>query len=170
MNPSSTIDQVLADFKKQLGTDYQAYRNHAQRVYLIHQHLSGENPSEEVVIAAAFHDLGIWTNETWDYLDPSNALARRFCQEKELDQKLVASLILNHHKISSHKPNIEVENFRKADLIDFTRHAVRFGIGKKWLKSLMDTYPWHNFHSVLAAKFFKYAWKNPLRPFPMMKW
>ena len=31
---------------------------------------------EKIAVAAVFHDLGIWTNHTFDYIAPSVALAR----------------------------------------------------------------------------------------------
>jgi hypothetical protein len=33
---------------------------------------------EKVAVAAAFHDLGIWTDGTFDYLPPSIRLAREW--------------------------------------------------------------------------------------------
>jgi hypothetical protein len=33
-----------------------------------------------LVIAACFHDLGIWTDHTFDYLSPSAGLARDYLQ------------------------------------------------------------------------------------------
>ena len=31
---------------------------------------------EKIAVAAVFHDLGIWTNKTFDYIAPSVAIAR----------------------------------------------------------------------------------------------
>jgi HD superfamily phosphodiesterase len=31
---------------------------------------------EKIAVAAVFHDLGIWTNHTFDYIAPSVTLAR----------------------------------------------------------------------------------------------
>ena len=31
---------------------------------------------EKIAVAAVIHDLGIWTNKTFDYIAPSAALAR----------------------------------------------------------------------------------------------
>ena len=72
-----TIDALLDPHRADLGSDYDGYRNHALRVALFAQALLGDPAwDEKIVIAAAFHDLGIWTAHTWDYLAPSAALAR----------------------------------------------------------------------------------------------
>jgi hypothetical protein len=39
----------------------------------------------KVSIAAAFHDLGIWANNTYDYLDPSKHLAREYLTKTNQD-------------------------------------------------------------------------------------
>jgi hypothetical protein len=33
---------------------------------------------EKIAIAGVFHDLGIWTNKTFDYIAPSVVLAREY--------------------------------------------------------------------------------------------
>ena len=172
MNQIESIDKILTARRQALGPDYNAYANHAKRVFLIAEQLGARNNRDEMAIAAAFHDVGIWTHESWDYLEPSNTEALKFIQENELmvNQELVESMIMNHHKITAVGNDLITEAFRKADLIDFSKHSIRYGLRKKWLKSLMDNYPWHNFHRVLVNKFLKYAWQNPLRPLPMMRW
>ena len=74
----SILDKVLDDHAADLGSDFTAYRNHAYRVLNICVALSPDGPAhlEKVAIAAAFHDLGIWTNHTFDYIPPSVTLAR----------------------------------------------------------------------------------------------
>lgn len=39
----------------------------------------GDSPVEleKIAVAAVFHDLGIWTNNTFDYIAPSVAIARK---------------------------------------------------------------------------------------------
>jgi HD superfamily phosphodiesterase len=36
----------------------------------------GRGDLEKIAAAAVFHDLGIWTDRTFDYIAPSIALAR----------------------------------------------------------------------------------------------
>jgi HD superfamily phosphodiesterase len=51
---------------------FTAYKNHAYRVAnLCVAFSSGDGAQlEKIATAAAFHDLGIWTNHTFDYLGP----------------------------------------------------------------------------------------------------
>ena len=37
----------------------------------------GRSDIEKIAVAAAFHDLGIWTNKTFDYIPPSIAHCSR---------------------------------------------------------------------------------------------
>ena len=74
-----TLDAVLGAHAAALGRDFDGYRNHAYRVANLC--LAQSPPSaldvEKIAIAAAFHDLGIWTDRTFDYLEPSVRLATR---------------------------------------------------------------------------------------------
>jgi hypothetical protein len=58
-----TLDRVLHVYRAVLGGDFTAYRNHAYRVVNLcaAQSLRSSEQLEKVAIAAAFHDLGIWT-------------------------------------------------------------------------------------------------------------
>lgn len=85
---TAEIDRRLAPWTTHLGADRTGYRNHALRVLATCDALhaaSGrpaEDPvpstTEEYLTAAAFHDLGIWSAGTFDYLAPSADLARRW--------------------------------------------------------------------------------------------
>jgi hypothetical protein len=66
---------VLETHAAALGGDFKAYRNHAYRVVNLCVALSSGHQVEKIAIAAAFHDLGIWTDGTFDYLQPSVKLA-----------------------------------------------------------------------------------------------
>ena len=73
-------DEILTDFALAIGTDLQGYRNHVYRVLNFYCAVSGIQglPCDAVQIAAAFHDLGIWTDNTLDYLPPSITCHPRF--------------------------------------------------------------------------------------------
>src|SRR5215510_16361233 len=72
------LDQVLDGHAAELGDDFTAYRNHTYRVvnFCLPFSPGGEVQLEKIAVAAAFHDLGIWTDHTFDYLQPSVRLAR----------------------------------------------------------------------------------------------
>src|SRR6476660_9059814 len=74
-----TIDEVLHDHASELGRDFIAYRNHVYRVANLCAAIVRDRVDfEKIAVAAVFHDLGIWTNKTFDYIAPSVALARKF--------------------------------------------------------------------------------------------
>ena len=68
-----TLDAVLVAHAAALGDDFTGYRNHAYRVANLTIALSSFDADavEQIALAAAFHDLGIWTDCTFDYLEPS---------------------------------------------------------------------------------------------------
>ena len=73
-----TIDDVLHDHATELGHDFVAYRNHVYRIVNLCVAIVGPSELEKIAVAAVFHDLGIWTNGTFDYIAPSIALAHDY--------------------------------------------------------------------------------------------
>src|SRR6266852_341521 len=74
-----TIDDVLDGHASALGTDLVAYRNHVYRVFNLCVAIAEDRAEvEKIAVAAVFHDLGIWTNKTFDYIAPSVALAHQY--------------------------------------------------------------------------------------------
>ncbi|HEY0915356.1 MAG TPA: hypothetical protein VGE22_10830, partial [Solimonas sp.] len=67
------LDSLLHEHAAVLGPDMTAYRNHCLRVfnYYCWQRTPDEQEQRHAAVALAFHDIGIWTDGTWDYLDPS---------------------------------------------------------------------------------------------------
>src|SRR5262249_33209501 len=123
-----TLDMLLHEHASALGPDYDAYRNHAYRVLNVCAALSTPAAAqlEKVAIAVAFHDLGIWRDETFDYLPPSMRRARahlsRAGKSEWADE--VDAMILEHHKVRPYQTPDDrpwiVEPFRKADLVDLS--------------------------------------------------
>src|SRR5882724_11126760 len=74
-----TVEEVLDDHASELGHDLIAYRNHVYRVVNLCLAIVGDSRVEldKIAVAALFHDLGIWTNNTFDYIAPSVAIARK---------------------------------------------------------------------------------------------
>src|SRR6478672_4240641 len=69
------IDDVLSDHATALRDDLSGYQNHVYRVVNLCVAFAGRSELEKISIAAVFHDLGIWTNRTFDYIAPSIGLA-----------------------------------------------------------------------------------------------
>ena len=70
-----TVDDVLNDHATALRHDFIGYRNHVYRIVNLCVAIVGRRELEKIAVAAVFHDLGIWTNGTFDYIAPSIALA-----------------------------------------------------------------------------------------------
>ena len=71
--------EVLDDHASELGHDLIAYRNPVYRVVNLCVAIVGDSrvELEKIAVAGVFHDLGIWTNNTFDYIAPSVAIARK---------------------------------------------------------------------------------------------
>jgi|SRR5215472_3666855 len=74
-----TVEEVLDDHASELGHDLIAYRNPVYRVVNLCVAIVGDSrvELEKIAVAGVFHDLGIWTNNTFDYIAPSVAIARK---------------------------------------------------------------------------------------------
>ena len=169
-------DEILTDFALAIGTDLQGYRNHVYRVLNFYCAVSGIQglPCDAVQIAAAFHDLGIWTDNTLDYLPPSVRLANHYLdttQRSDLKEH-VSALIIEHHKVRPYRcaHATSVEPFRQADLIDVSLGWVRFGLPRTLIKTVQSTFPDHGFHGMLIRRSARQFLRSPLRPLPMFRW
>lgn len=169
---SPIMDNILESYKGYLGADYQKYRGHCYRLinYMIALGL-GEEDLEVCQYAIPFHDLGIWTAQTMDYLAPSCEEAIKYIKKnnENIDSKQVSNIINNHHKITKIKGDSGAELLRKADLIDLTTSFVSFGIDKKTKKIIKQRFPYHGFQFFIYKKVMKHAIRNILNPFPMLK-
>jgi hypothetical protein len=169
------IVQYLLPFHQQLGKAYMPYLNHATRVFHIARTLDHAKTVdvEKLAIACAFHDLGIWTHHTWDYLHPSEQLCREYLDangRSEWADELLA-MIRWHHKLLPYSgPHAaSVELFRKADLVDFSAGIVRFGIKHAYYKTLTAACPLLGFHTLLLRKFGAHMLRRPWNPLPMVR-
>ncbi|MFY0689580.1 MAG: hypothetical protein JXQ90_20585 [Cyclobacteriaceae bacterium] len=165
------IDHILEPYQAQLGRDFQAYLNHAKRVYEYSCMLMLHRESKKLAIAAAFHDLDIWVGESMNYLPGSAALARKYIESNQLDLLAdeVAFVIDRHHQLTPIKGNIEAEAFRKADLMDLSVGWVRFNIPKSIIIDAQRRFPRLGFTGLVTKKTMSYAVRHPLSPFPMMR-
>lgn len=171
-----TLDRILDSYAADLGNDQSAYRNHTYRVVNLCAALSPSAPEtlEKFALAAAFHDLGIWTEGTWDYLEPSVAQATAYLAATERAGWIpeISAMIREHHKITRYRGTSgpTVETFRKADWIDVTRGVLSFGLSRSFLRSLYSTWPDAGFHAFLVRQTWERTKRHPLSPLPMFRW
>lgn len=170
------LDRVLEKHAIELGGDLTAYRNHTYRVVNFCAALSpcADATLEKVALAAAFHDLGIWTAHTFDYLEPSVALAcdHLACAGHGDWRDTVAGMIFEHHKIRRYRGDHAelIEPFRRADWIDVSLGVLSFGLSRDRRRAILSRWPNAGFHARLAQLTFKRLRTNPLSPIPVLKW
>ena len=170
-----TVEEVLDDHASALGHDLVAYRNHVYRVVNLCLAIvrDGRVELEKIAVAAVFHDLGIWTNHTFDYIAPSVRIAREHLEARGMADWIpeIEAMIVNHHKVTPSRANPPlVESFRRADWIDVTRGVRRFGLPRTFVAAVAATWPSAGFHRRLVELTIDRWWKHPLNPLPMVKW
>ncbi len=169
------VDAVMERFSDALGRDRTGYFHHVVRLLNFYRALSpdGDCP-DEVVVAGAFHDLGIWTAGTFDYLAPSVQQARACLESEGHDAWLpeVQAIIEQHHKLTRYRGPLErtVETFRRADLVDVSLGLVRFGLSSAQVREVRRAFPNAGFHRRLLALTVRQFLRDPLHPLPMMRW
>jgi hypothetical protein len=170
------LDDLLRKHGPEIGGDMAAYRNHCYRIINFANALTSGDPDQldKLSIAAAFHDLGIWTDNTFDYLPPSEQLARAWLPTMERADwsDEIAAMITEHHKITACAPHRTalVEAFRQADWIDVTAGVLRHGLPRSFIREVQSAFPDAGFHLRLLQLSGKRALRHPLKPLPMMRW
>ncbi|MCD4719912.1 MAG: HD domain-containing protein [Desulfobacula sp.] len=171
------LEEILAEYKDVIGEDFRSYKNHVYRVvnFCLRLKQDTDNEQEErIIIAACFHDLGIWANDTFDYLQPSIVLAKEYLKRRNLEKWSVEIelMIDTHHKIRKYEDDNHplVEVFRKADLIDVSLGMVKFSLSTDFIGNIKITFPNSGFHKRLIQLTVRELFRNPLKPLPMIRW
>jgi hypothetical protein len=173
MKQNEIIDSILYSYKNDLGKYFEQYRNHVYRVYnFAVPYAILEREIKILSIAAAFHDLGIWTHSTFDYLQPSIALVKKYSEANNLDPETIReieTIINNHHKLTRVEISKLAEIFRQADMVDLTWGLIRNRRKISDIKMMKNVFPNKGFHVTLTKLFFNNLLKHPLKPLPMFK-
>ena len=172
----SLLDDLLNAHASEIGGDLTAYTNHTYRVLNFCVALAGRHTDvvEKVAIAAAFHDIGIWTAGTFDYLGPSMAAASTYLTQSGRGAWLreIRQTILDHHKVRRYReyPDWLVEPFRRADWIDVTLGVRRFGLPRSLVREAYAAWPSAGFHGRLVQLSLGRLRRHPTSPLPMVRW
>jgi len=171
---SALIDELFAPYRQMLGIDYDGYRNHCLRVFNFCCALAGEGAdADKIAVAAFFHDIGIWSDNTFDYIRPSQLLARRYLEhtKREAWGDEIEAMIGEHHKVSKYKlnPSWLVETFRKADWIDLSGGLLRCHLPDDFVTNVILAFPNAGFHKKLVALIVERFKTHPFSPLPMIK-
>jgi hypothetical protein len=172
----AALDQLLDDHAAEIGGDLAGYRNHAYRVANICLALSAGDADarEKIAIAVAFHDMGIWTDRTFDYIEPSVRLAEAYLRriDRAAWSAEIAAMIREHHKVTPYRGNagVLVEPFRRADWADVSFGVLRAGLPRALFRELYRTWPDAGFHGNLVRLTLRRWAQHPLSPLPMLRW
>lgn len=170
------LDALLEPYAAALGKDAAGYRNHAYRVVNLGWSLGGGDDAafQRLVIAAAFHDLGIWSANTFDYIGPSRELARRHLSHIERDVwgEDIDQMIDNHHRVRRFATDSTnaVERFRRADWADLGCGLFDGGFDQAVLACVRKAFPSRGFHCGLVRRTLRRAITHPFDPLPMLRW
>ena len=170
------IEEILSVWKDRIGDDYLGYRGHVYRMFNFCLALrpSTEEEKTKLAIAACFHDIGLWSDDTVDYIPPSVAQVRKYLSEAGLEawSEELGLMVEMHHKVRAYRDERYplVELFRKGDLVDFSLGVFTFGLPRSYVKSVKETIPNNGFHKFLMRGARDWFSKHPLSPPPFMKW
>lgn len=171
----AVVDGILERHAAEIGGDMTAYRNHCHRVFNLCTAAVPSDPEtiEKVAIAAAFHDLGIWTNRTFDYLQPSMALATRHLEATDRMEWAaeIREMIAQHHKISRYRGQAGalVEPFRRADWCDVSWGWVGSDPARRLRRGLLADFPDAGFHRLLLRLELDHIRRHPFNPLPVFR-
>ena len=172
--PNQTIEYLLQRFRPALDGDFEKYRNHVYRVFSNCMLIDSDTTNQDrYAIAAVFHDIGIWTDGTFDYLNPSIEQVKIYLIETGRQDWIdeISMMIYWHHKMSRYEGENKsiVENFRKADWIDVSVGLLTFGADKHRIKESRVKFPNAGFHLFLIRQSVKNLFRHPLNPLPVFK-
>ena len=176
LRASTVVDDVLATHVAAIGPDLAGYRHHVYRVLNFALALAprGADSVEKLAVAAVFHDLGIWTAGTFDYLPPSIALAASHlgATARAAWVPELTAMIEAHHKVTPWRGRSDwlVEPFRRADWIDVTLGGRRFGLDRAFVTAVRRTWADEGFHWRLLQLTAARWRRHPLSPLPMLRW
>lgn len=170
------VEEILTPWQPVIGQDYRGYKNHVYRMlnFCFALHDGSHTEREKLSIAACFHDLGIWSDHTFDYLSPSVARAHTYLAEAQLSQwqPEIALMIAMHHKLRRYQdaryPLVEI--FRQGDLVDFSLGVVRCGLPAAYIKQVKAHFPNAGFHKRLVQLEAGWLFRHPANPLPVFKW
>lgn len=153
---NEVIETNLNRYKDVIGDDYLGYRNHLYRVLTYSQHfLHGDTTYlSEIAMALVYHDIGLWTDSTLAYLEPSSFRAETEGKEgfSDAQMELIKSLVYWHHKITPFRgAHADIVNaVRKADWIDASMGLITQRMPKSVIQKVSEGIPAAGFYDTLA--------------------
>ena len=168
------VDDILGEQEAVLHLNLAPYRNHVYRMLnfcFAFGKLSSEE-EEKIVIAGCFHDIGIWTEKTFDYLPPSIDSAASHLRKTDRSEWIgqISQMIDQHHKLRRFSDDRLTEIFRQGDLVDFSLGAITHGLDRDFVRDVKNRFPNDGFHAGLLRTAGHWLVRHPLNPLPVAKW
>lgn len=170
------IEEILAAWKDRIGDDYLGYGGHVYRMFnfCLALHPCTNEEKTKLAIAACFHDIGLWSAHTADYIPSSvSEVKRNLCETgQQAWAEEVGLMVEMHHKVRRYPSESYplVELFRKGDLVDFSLGFFKFGIPSAYVRDVKKAIPNHGFHRFLIKGAREWFAEHPFRPPSFMKW
>ena len=175
INSYPTIENLFESWRDPLGCDFVPYRNHVYRVFNFAVAMSeaDEEGIEKLAVIAAFHDVGIWLDQTFNYIEPSVTRASEFLLQRRQCAwiSIVAKAIRAHHKIfpwTGNGSNL-VESFRRADWLDVCLFMLPTRLERHFIYAVLRAFPRKGFHYRLVVLSLPWILRHPLCPLPMLR-
>lgn len=144
---NALIEEILTAWKDRIGDDYLGYRGHVYRMFnfCLALHSCTDVEKTKLAIAACFHDIGLWSAHTVDYIPPSVFEVKKYLSENGRQEwsEEVGLMVEMHHKVRTYSTDRYplVELFRKGDLVDFSLGLVKFGIPAAYIREVKRPSP-----------------------------
>lgn len=168
------IDEILGSHVSELGGDLPGYRNHVYRMvnFCFARGELDDDSRAKIVIAGCFHDIGIWTGPTFDYLQPSVEVAKEYLAATGSIEWFpeIRTMIEQHHKVRNYSGSELVDDFRKADLTDLTLGTLKCGLPGDVVAGVRKAFPNNGFHRMLVREASRWIVRHPLDPLPVFRW
>ena len=170
------IETILEQWAGLIGEDYLGYKGHVYRLFnfCLALHPCTEEEKTKLAIAACFHDSGLWSDRTLDYLPPSISHAAQYLSNSGRQEwaEEIALMIGMHHKVRAYpdrrSPLVEV--FRKGDLVDVSLGLFSGGIPRSYIRRVKQHIPNHGFHRFLLKAGGAWVLRHPFNPAPFIRW
>jgi hypothetical protein len=153
---SKFVEDHLSGYEELIGSDLAGYRGHIYRVLTYTMHFLHGDETHLPAIAAAlvYHDLGLWTDSTLSYIEPSCQRAKESLVDFGFDaeeQQLIDDAINFHHKFTLFTgPHADIVNaVRMADWIDASMGVLAKGMPRSHIRTVMEAIPNDGFHQTL---------------------
>ena len=170
------LDEILAAWTHEIGKDYPGYRNHVYRMvhFCFALRDCTDDERRKIIIAGCFHDLGLWSDGSVDYLPPSIDRATSYLAQHALERwsPEIELMIAIHHKLRPYRddryPLVDV--FRRADLVDVSLGLLKCGVPGAYIGRVRQQFPNEGFHKRLAQFLVGWVPRHPTRPLPFLRW